>query len=70
MLDVFSRLFSITGNMVLGKFGMSTNDFALEQDPATGSYSIQYKGNSSSSAPPPNAARTGGGVSNDRQRAG
>eukprot|EP00747_Dinoflagellata_sp_TGD_P163697 gnl/TRDRNA2_/TRDRNA2_182660_c0_seq1.p1 gnl/TRDRNA2_/TRDRNA2_182660_c0~~gnl/TRDRNA2_/TRDRNA2_182660_c0_seq1.p1 ORF type:complete len:386 (+),score=97.30 gnl/TRDRNA2_/TRDRNA2_182660_c0_seq1:79-1236(+) len=31
------------GNMVLGKFGMSTENFAFEKDPNTGSYSIQYK---------------------------
>lgn len=30
------------GNMVLGKFGLSLNNFKAEQDPQTGSYSIQF----------------------------
>jgi tetratricopeptide (TPR) repeat protein len=31
------------GNMVLGRFGMSVDNFKMEQDPATGSYSINFK---------------------------
>lgn len=31
------------GNMVLGKFGMSVDNFKAEQDPATGSYSIKFQ---------------------------
>lgn len=31
------------GNMVLGKFGMSVDNFAVEKDPNTGSYSMSYK---------------------------
>ena len=31
------------GNKVLGWFGMSVDDFGFEQDPATGSYSINMK---------------------------
>lgn len=31
------------GNMVLGKFGMSTDNFACEKDPSTGSYSIKFQ---------------------------
>eukprot|EP00457_Paulinella_chromatophora_P012574 gb/GEZN01012792.1/.p1 GENE.gb/GEZN01012792.1/~~gb/GEZN01012792.1/.p1 ORF type:complete len:268 (-),score=76.37 gb/GEZN01012792.1/:251-1027(-) len=30
------------GNTILGKFGMSLNNFAAVQDPKTGSYSISY----------------------------
>ncbi|EFN52759.1 hypothetical protein CHLNCDRAFT_26451, partial [Chlorella variabilis] len=31
------------GNMVLGKFGMSVDNFKAEQDPTTGSYSIKFQ---------------------------
>ncbi len=30
------------GNSILGKFGLSLDNFKAEQDPATGSYSIQF----------------------------
>ena len=30
------------GNSLLGKFGLSLDNFKAEQDPATGSYSIQF----------------------------
>lgn len=31
------------GNAVLGKFGMSLDNFVAEKDPATGGYSINMK---------------------------
>lgn len=31
------------GNMVLGKVGLSLDNFKVNQDPQTGSYSIQFK---------------------------
>jgi hypothetical protein len=31
------------GNTVLGKFGMSLDNFKMDKDPATGSYSINFK---------------------------
>ena len=31
------------GNMVLGKFGLSVDNFKAEKDPSTGSYSIKFQ---------------------------
>lgn len=31
------------GNTILGKFGMSLDNFKAVQDPATGSYSISFQ---------------------------
>ncbi len=37
------------GNSILGKFGMSTDDFKFEKNPETGAYSINMKSGSSGS---------------------
>ena len=31
------------GNMFLNKFGMSCDDFKMQQDPGTGSYNVSYQ---------------------------
>ncbi|OLP83258.1 Tetratricopeptide repeat protein 1 [Symbiodinium microadriaticum] len=40
--EMLSKLKEL-GNTVLGKFGMSTDNFKMEQDPDTGSYSIKFQ---------------------------
>lgn len=35
--------FKDLGNTLLGKFGMSLDNFKAEKDPATGGYSIKFQ---------------------------
>ena len=52
-MDVFLLICCVTciaagklkelGNTVLGKFGMSLDNFKADKDPNTGSYSINFK---------------------------
>ena len=40
------------GNSLLGKFGLSIDNFKAEKDPATGSYSLSFVQNPGEAAPP------------------
>ena len=31
------------GNTILGKFGLSVDNFKMEKDPSTGSYSVSFQ---------------------------
>jgi len=42
--EMFDNLKKL-GNMCLNPFGLSTDNFKMEQDPATGSYNIQFQQN-------------------------
>ena len=42
--EMFDNLKKL-GNMCLGPFGLSTDNFKMEQDPGTGSYNIQFQQN-------------------------
>lgn len=42
-LNVLAGKLKDLGNTVLGKFGMSLDNFKAVQDPSTGSYSINFQ---------------------------
>ena len=42
--EMFDNLKKL-GNMCLNPFGLSTDNFKMEQDPSTGSYNIQFQQN-------------------------